>query len=542
MFDPYYKWLGIPPKDQPPNHYRLLGIELFESDADVIDAAANKQMAYIQGCATGPHIALSQRLLNEIAVARLCLLTPAKKAKYDAKLKANVPSVPLAKPVGTAASVSSEQGAIPADSPAPVSPKPLQDKPDLFDGLESEPDVGILKHKKHRSQKWPVILGCATLGVIGVVIVGVYSLGGANPKTDKPHAKDAKTLPLPEVPKNVKKDTASSPDQPKKQPQLGQWIDLLKLVKLPDNALRGVAVLDSGNLVLQEFAQVELPVSDAGHYDLELSFTRIKSGDTVCVIMPVVGQSFQFWMDFFGEVGGLSTKENIDPRFNKAKVIPKRLETGKKYTLAIQVRTLADSRASLKATLNNDTYLVWEGESSQLTTSHMWKQPSKGAFAIGVGSGSTVQFHAIQMRAVDPDQKVEKPAPPSDQLTKKTPGPKTPEPATEDDDDSPAEAAIKESIFILESRKKRAEAGVEQDKIAKAIAELGKLLPKGSPVVKVKSGEIKPITGPDVTSFDAISEAVTFLEGRKERVEERADKAKIATAMAALEKLLPKKK
>ena len=66
MFDPYHKWLGIPAKDQPPNHYRLLGIELFETDADVIDAAANKQMAYVQGCATGPHLALSQKLLNEI--------------------------------------------------------------------------------------------------------------------------------------------------------------------------------------------------------------------------------------------------------------------------------------------------------------------------------------------------------------------------------------------------------------------------------------------------------------------------------------------
>ena len=31
-FDPYHKWLGIPPQDQPPNHYRLLGVELFETD------------------------------------------------------------------------------------------------------------------------------------------------------------------------------------------------------------------------------------------------------------------------------------------------------------------------------------------------------------------------------------------------------------------------------------------------------------------------------------------------------------------------------
>ena len=26
--DPYHRWLGIQPKDQPPNHYRLLGVEL----------------------------------------------------------------------------------------------------------------------------------------------------------------------------------------------------------------------------------------------------------------------------------------------------------------------------------------------------------------------------------------------------------------------------------------------------------------------------------------------------------------------------------
>jgi hypothetical protein len=90
MFDPYHKWLGISPKDQPPNHYRLLGIDLFESDSDVIDASANRHMAFVQGCATGPHLALSQKLLNELAAARLCLLDSKKKAAYDAKLKASV--------------------------------------------------------------------------------------------------------------------------------------------------------------------------------------------------------------------------------------------------------------------------------------------------------------------------------------------------------------------------------------------------------------------------------------------------------------------
>ena len=31
-FDPYHDWLGIAPKDQPPNHYRLLGVDLFEAN------------------------------------------------------------------------------------------------------------------------------------------------------------------------------------------------------------------------------------------------------------------------------------------------------------------------------------------------------------------------------------------------------------------------------------------------------------------------------------------------------------------------------
>ena len=52
------------PEDQPPTHYRLLGIKLFESDLDVIAIAADKQMAHIRTFQTGPYSALSQKILN----------------------------------------------------------------------------------------------------------------------------------------------------------------------------------------------------------------------------------------------------------------------------------------------------------------------------------------------------------------------------------------------------------------------------------------------------------------------------------------------
>ena len=77
-FDPYHKWLAIPPTEQPPNLYRLLALNLFEGDADVIDSAANARMIHLRSLQTGPHAELTQRLLNEIAAARLCLLKPEK--------------------------------------------------------------------------------------------------------------------------------------------------------------------------------------------------------------------------------------------------------------------------------------------------------------------------------------------------------------------------------------------------------------------------------------------------------------------------------
>lgn len=86
-FDPYHKWLGIASKDQPPNHYRLLGIDLFESDPDVISAAADQRMGHVRAFQTGENSALSQKVLNEISAARVCLLRPQKKREYDAWLR-----------------------------------------------------------------------------------------------------------------------------------------------------------------------------------------------------------------------------------------------------------------------------------------------------------------------------------------------------------------------------------------------------------------------------------------------------------------------
>ena len=90
--DVYHVWLGIPPEDQPPHHYRLLGIPLWESDPQVIAVAAQRQMAHVKTFTIGPHSERSQEILNQLARAKVCLLKPARKAKYDAELRAKLSS------------------------------------------------------------------------------------------------------------------------------------------------------------------------------------------------------------------------------------------------------------------------------------------------------------------------------------------------------------------------------------------------------------------------------------------------------------------
>lgn len=86
-FDPYYQWLGIPPRLQPPHHYRLLGLEVFESNPAVIEVAADRQMTHVRAFQLGPYSDWSQQLLNELSSAKICLLTPERKAAYDAELR-----------------------------------------------------------------------------------------------------------------------------------------------------------------------------------------------------------------------------------------------------------------------------------------------------------------------------------------------------------------------------------------------------------------------------------------------------------------------
>jgi hypothetical protein len=220
-FDPYYKWLAIPPEEQPPNYYRLLGLRHFESDPEVIEAASDQRMAFLRTFQAGQYSALSQKLLNEVAGAKVCLLSPEKRAGYDAALR-------------NTASVDSS-----APDLSPAAPPIAADKDNLFDfgQLGVSGDAGSSRIGRARSHSRPeaggrsghriLIATMALCAVLLAVVTAVVSIARnqrietlltaqGNPSSADPPAtgedkKGARTNPDTQ---NVPTDKASKPPVP----------------------------------------------------------------------------------------------------------------------------------------------------------------------------------------------------------------------------------------------------------------------------------------------------------------------------------------
>ena len=216
-FDPYHKWLGIPPEEQPPHHYRLLAIKPLEEDPDVIVAAADARMAFLRTLQTGKRSIFSERLLGEVARARATLLDPEKKEAYDRELQ-NVmqraaaevlPSIDMLE-----GNIAEEELATTQDSPASAN-------------LPSDMSVAVVKTSstrvsRHRGRKKVpkearLLAVGAAVGLLAVFVIGMFVWNGliksaAQPRTEHlpgqerpasakpPKAAEVPTLPAPSQP------------------------------------------------------------------------------------------------------------------------------------------------------------------------------------------------------------------------------------------------------------------------------------------------------------------------------------------------------
>ncbi len=167
-FDPYLQWLGIREPERPPNHYRLLGVALFESDPEVLVNAADRQMSHVRTFQTGVHLSQSQKLLNELASAKICLLNAEKKAAYDAQLRVEENQKAMTMAAAAVASETRNASAVVESETAPASESAAgwMPEPDFM----PEPPLPEAAISEEPTSLWfPIV----ALSIIALLLLGI---------------------------------------------------------------------------------------------------------------------------------------------------------------------------------------------------------------------------------------------------------------------------------------------------------------------------------------------------------------------------------
>ncbi|HVA47231.1 MAG TPA: hypothetical protein VNH11_12760 [Pirellulales bacterium] len=119
--NPYRDWLGVESPSATPSYYDLLGLPPLESDTAKIAAAFQRQSQRLSPHLSGGDSDAAQRLLAELAEARMTLLTPTAKRAYDQALASRYQSSPESPRPPVPAAASGPGPLLPPAASAPAS-------------------------------------------------------------------------------------------------------------------------------------------------------------------------------------------------------------------------------------------------------------------------------------------------------------------------------------------------------------------------------------------------------------------------------------
>lgn len=332
-YDAYHKWLGIPPKDQPPHHYRLLGLSPFEEDEAVIENAAQSRMRHVKTFASGPRGKLSQKMLNELSTAQSCLLDADKKAAYDEQLKSTLEPEVVASPPMLPA-LPADQGLGELESLESLTPVVNKVVPYRRTSYRVRP-------RRSNAVLMLVLLGTVAFGLllaVGVVVV-LFAILRKPASDDSPISNSRPDIVRRERP------TGTPPNQPSgRNPRFSETTDLLALVDLDAHVVSGKITRgrDGSLNTNSSFCRLAIPYSPRSSYEIIAKVTRVSGSDSVILGLSYKGRRFAVVVDGFPEYGyrtGLNLVNGhtlVQNRNNTSKQ-GRRLRNGRETEIRCQV-------------------------------------------------------------------------------------------------------------------------------------------------------------------------------------------------------------
>lgn len=389
-FDPYYTWLGIRPEEQPPNHYRLLGLQLFEDNVDAIEHAADRQMAHLRTLQTGKHAELSQRLLNEATQAKLCLLNAEKKAAYDATLWEHVAEQAATLP------------AAPMIRSAATPPMAI-----LVEKRRANRQSPILSPRRHRPPMPSAVRYLlAAPAVMAVVLGGLWWLWRTTPG---PGPAVTVVAQPPEIallpPTTLQRPTGPSPSHAvssvaHRSLPFDQWTDLLPRVDLARDVVCGqwervedtVHVGGYPDLAEHGFSRLMLPVPLEGSYDLEVEVAREEPHSWAALLLPVGSRGCTVLLGV-DQKAMLVLADRLTVSGGPMRQTDESAK-GRPCVVRVGVRLLGEN-AMVDVLANGKPLLQWSGKQHSLSRTANWRLPEESRLGLG---GMQATFHRVRLR------------------------------------------------------------------------------------------------------------------------------------------------
>ncbi len=177
---------------------------------------------------------------------------------------------------------------------------------------------------------------------------------------------------------------------------LNEFVDLLPQVDLERDTVNGAWTKnDAGLLPTKSASRIMLPVKIEGDYDLRVVLTRQGEGDVI-VGLPVGSHECALYLNSWnGRIHGLGIIDGKNADNNPTTNQPGLLTNGKRYQLAISVR-VKDQRADIRAALDDDEIVRWEGPETALSIEPYLTLPDRRRIGLhGAASFSSAQLRLL---------------------------------------------------------------------------------------------------------------------------------------------------
>ncbi len=383
-FDPYYRWLGIPPEEQPPHHYRLLGVKPFEEDTEVINNAADRQMNYVRTFQMGKRGPLAEEILNKIAVAKVCLLSSTQKAEYDRRLKSEIGETTTQQAV-TKPATSQEPSPPQIPTPPAAPPEAPPQQVSIATSAAARPGSRRVAREKPGKRSWQKT---STLVAVTIIVVLLLLNGGIwiynqFAKSDEANAEDKTGQPT---------NTAGTQTPVTAPGEMPPGQNVIETLDLPTAAIAGEWTRDEddGVAIISDsrvrYAKLHLAEELPASYTLALALRRMSGGEAFTITLPVGSSRCTVVLD-----AGRNRSSGIEllrgARHNDANN-----DTTYPHPLLatdanVIVRCLITPQ-SLQVECNGQAIINWSGEAADLAVPHYWDAPQKDGILLGTSRSS----------------------------------------------------------------------------------------------------------------------------------------------------------